>query len=97
MFLSKFKGFIFIITMPFFLCIMQRWWQWGLKQYRYRYGSVNLMDHPNGEYKAVYVNISEVQVHKAGTTDNDGDDDDDGSWILQSTSYILMQTAEIRQ
>ncbi len=56
--------------------------------------SVNLMDLPNGEYKAVYVNISEVQVHKAGTTEK-GVNDGEGSWLTVGSPNKIYNLLEL--
>ena len=70
--LSKFKVFNFFILCVFFFASCSGGGSGDGGSIDTGTVSVNLMDLPNGEYKAVYVNISEVQVHKAGTTDNGG-------------------------
>ena len=56
--------------------------------------SVNLMDLPNDEYKAVYVNISEVQVHKAGTTDKDSKESG-GAWLTVGSPNKIYNLLEL--
>ena len=53
--------------------------------------TMSLMDLPNGLYKAVYVNISEVQVHKAGDTENGGS----GSWMLLGSPNKIYNLLEL--
>jgi hypothetical protein len=52
------------------------------------------MDLPNGKYKAVYVNISEVQVHKAGPTDKDGKEGD-GAWLKLGSPNKIYNLLEL--
>lgn len=56
--------------------------------------SLSLMDLPNGEYKAVYINISEVQVHKAGAADKDGKENN-GSWSTVGTPNKIYNLLEL--
>jgi hypothetical protein len=92
MFLSKFKALIFFILCVFFFTSCSGGGGSGDG------GSIdtgtvsmNLMDLPHDEYKAVYVNISEVQVHRAGTTDNDGD----GSWLTVGKPNKIYNLLEL--
>ena len=92
--LSKFKAFIFFILCVFFFSSCSGGGSGDGSSIDTGTVSVNLMDLPNGEYKAVYVNISEVQVHKAGSTDNDGDDGD-GSWLTVGSPNKIYNLLEL--
>ena len=94
MFLSKFKAFIFFILCVFCFASCSGGGSGDGGRTDTGTVSVNLMDLPNGEYKAVYVNISEVQVHKAGATDNDGNDGV-GSWETVGTPGKIYNLLEL--
>jgi hypothetical protein len=94
MYLSKFKAFIFFILCVFFFASCSGGGSGDGGSVDTGTVSLNLMDLPNGEYKAVYVNISEVQVHKAGNTDNDGNDGD-GSWLTVGSPNKIYNLLEL--
>jgi len=94
MFLSKFKAFIFFILCVFCFASCSGGGSGDGGSIDTGTVSVNLMDLPNGEYKAVYVNILEVQVHKAGTTDNDGKEGD-GTWLPVGSPNKIYNLLEL--
>ena len=90
--MPKFKAFIFFILCVFFFASCSGGGSGDGGSVDTGTVSLNLMDLPNDEYKAVYVNISEVQVHKAGTTDNN---DGDGSWLTVGSPNKIYNLLEL--
>jgi hypothetical protein len=92
--MPKFKAFIFFILCVFFFASCSGGGSGGGGSIDTGTVSVNLMDLPNDEYKAVYVNISEVQVHKAGTTDKDSKESG-GAWLTVGSPNKIYNLLEL--
>ena len=90
----KFKAFIFFILCVFFFASCSGGGSGGGGSIDTGTVSVNLMDLPNDEYKAVYVNILEVQVHKAGTTDKDSKESG-GAWLTVGSPNKIYNLLEL--
>ena len=90
MLLSKFKILIFFIAALFFVVSCSGGGGSGDGPDSGTV-SMSLMDLPNGLYKAVYVNISAVQIHKAGTTDNYGNT----SWLTVGAPFKIYNLLEL--
>jgi len=94
MFLSKFKAFIFFILCVFCFASCSGGGSGDGGSIDTGTVSVNLMDLPNDGYKAVYVNILEVQVHKAGTTDKDSKESG-GAWLTVGSPNKIYNLLEL--